>query len=151
MDLQTYTGRLCGEQLANRRNCLIYVISSVGCDTFGLMKDLHHVYLHETAYSRQKCFYNLSRAVVSSKDAPGTSTVQVPLEYEDNALYLIACVTQIGWGEAVEDNHRARDAVNSSSDGHNVAVMRADTKQYFKTCLKKLAILVMGHKDVENI
>ena len=152
MNLQTLRGSLRGEQLTRRGNCLIYAINSVGCDTFGLVKDLHHIYLHETAYSRRK---RLFRAVAKGRDALGTLIALAPPEDEDNALYLIACVTQFGWGEALEDNTRAREGVNSLNDRHYVAGLRADTKsnrrQYFKTCLKKLATLVMGHKDVESV
>ena len=127
MDLQTLTGSLCHEQLTGRGNCLIYPINSVGCDAFALVKGLHHAYPHENAYSRRKRLYNLSRAVLSSRDAPGPLIVQAPPE-EDNAPYLIACMTQFGLGEAMEDNHHAKEAVNSSSDGHFVAGLRADTK-----------------------
>ena len=154
MDLQTLKERLCGEQLASHGNCLIYAINSAGCDACGLVKDLHHVYADETVYSRRKHLYKFSRTMVSSRVAPGTLIVQAPLE-EDNAPHLIACVMQFGWGEAVGDNHCAREAVNSSSDGHYVAGLRAQTnlnrRQHFKTCLKKLATLVMRHKDVENV
>ena len=121
------------------------------CDAFGLVKDLRHVYPPETAYSRRK---RLFRAVAKGRDALGTLIALAPPEDEDNALYLIACVTQFGSGEALEGNQRPREAVNYSSDGHYVTGLRANTKlnrrQYFKTCLKKLATLVMGHKDVEN-
>ena len=92
MDLQTLTGRLCGEQLDSRGNWLMHAINSVGCDAFGLVKDLHHVYPHETAYSRRKRLYNLSRVVISSRDAPGTLIVQAPLEEEDIPHWLCDAV-----------------------------------------------------------
>ena len=113
--------------MASRGNSLIYAINSVGCNAFSLVKDLHHVYPHEAVHSRRRRLYNLSRAVMSRRDAPGTLIVQAPPE-EDNAPYLIACMTQFGLGEAMEDNHHAKEAVNSSSDGHFVAGLRADTK-----------------------
>ena len=92
MELQTVTGRLSDAEFASRGNVLIYAVNSIGCDCFGLVKDLHQVYRHESVYSRRKRLYNLSRAVVSSRDVPGTLIVQEPLE-QDNSPYLIACVT----------------------------------------------------------
>lgn len=154
MALKSVTGRLCDVEFASRTNFLVYAVNAIGCDEFGLVKDLHQVYRHESVYSRRKRLYSLSRAVVSSRDAPGNLIVQEPLE-TDNSPSLIACVTQFGWGASIEDNVKAMQAVNTSKDWHYTQGLREDTKpnrrHHFKTCMKKLATLAMGHKDVEKI
>lgn len=154
MALKTVTGKLCDAEFASRRNVLVYAVNAVGCDAFGLIKDLHQVYSHESVYSRRKRLYNLSRSMVSTRDEPGTLIVQEPLG-TDKSPTLIACVTQFGWGASIEDNVKAMQAANKSHDWHYVEGLKEDTKinrrHHFKTCMKKLVTLAMGHKDMEKI
>lgn len=158
MDLQTETGKLNASEFSRRGNFLIYAVNSIACDSYGIVKDLQAVYKHESVYTRRKRLYNLSRAEVNSRETPGTLIVQAPSDVEDNEgslPHLIACVTQFGWGEAIEDNTKARQAVNLSQDWHYVSGLREDTKvnrrHFFKTCMKKLCLLVMGHQNVERL
>ena len=64
-------------------------------------------------------------------------------------------MTQYGWGEAIECNEKARQAVTTSKDLHYVAGLKMDTasnrRQYFLNCLKKIVILAMGNNEVERI
>ncbi len=75
-------------------------------------------------------------------------------EEEENSSYLVACVTQFGRRAAIDDNSKARLAVNTSRDWHYVTGLGKDTKincrHYFKTCMKKLSVLAMEHKEVEK-
>lgn len=154
MPLKSVTGRLCDAEFDCRRNFLVYAVNAIACDAFGLVKDLHQVYRHESAYSCRKRLYNLSRATVSTRDVPGNLIVQEPAETVQSPS-LIACVSQFGWGASIEDNAKAVQAVNTSQDWHYVQGLKEDTKvnrrHHFKTCMKKIAALAMGHKDVEKI
>ena len=152
--MEAVEGRLCDKKFCDRGNFLVYAVNSVGCDAFGIVKDLHELYPHEHVYSRRTRLYHLSRAVQGSRDTPGNLIVQPPPEGE-NLPHLIACVVQYGWGDAIDGNLKARRAVETSQDLHYVEGLKEDTCEnrlrYFKTCLKKLTTLAMGHKEVEKI
>ena len=147
-------GRLRDLQFCERRNFLVCAVNSIGCDAYGIAKDLCEVYPHERVYTSRTSLYHLSRAVIGSRDPPGALVAQEAPEGED-LPYLIACVAQYGWGSCIDDNVKARRAVEASQDHHYVEGLKEDTSEnrlrYFKTCMKKLATLAMGNKDVEKI
>lgn len=152
--MKTVIGRLCDESFSQRRCFIAYGVNSVACDPYGIIRDLNRTYPYEEAYTRRKRLYSLSRATIDSRDEPGTILVHNPPDGV-NSPHLIACVSQYGWGQSIDENVKSMKALESSKDQHYVQGLRADTKvnrhQHFQTCLKKLAILVMGHRDAEQV
>ncbi len=64
-------------------------------------------------------------------------------------------MTQYGWGEAVEGNEKARQAIATSKDLLYVEGFKMDTsvnrRQHFQNCLKRIALLAMANTEVELI
>lgn len=64
-------------------------------------------------------------------------------------------MVQYGWGASIDENEKAKHAVETSRDLHYVEGLKEDTcenrPRYFITCTKKLTTLPLGHKDVEKI
>lgn len=152
--MKVETGRLCETGFSDRRCFLVYTVNSVACVPFGIVRDLHQLYPYENTYTGRRKLYSLSRACVDSRDNPGTVIVHNPPE-KTNSPHLIACVTQYGWGDSIESNAKANEALMKSRDRHYVEGLTADTRLnrrlHFQTCMKKLAILAMGHPECEQV
>lgn len=152
--MNTVNGRLRDVQFRSRRNFILYAVNSIACENIGIVKDLHELYPYEGAYTNRQRMYTLSRATLQTRDEPGRIIVHEPPESSDSP-HLIACVTQFGYGEPIERNQRARQAVTTSQDRHYVEGLKEDTqanrRRYFQACLKNVAVLAMGHREVEKI
>ena len=154
LTMRSVVGRIRDDQFRDRRNFLVYGVNAIGCDPCGIVQDLQSIYPYEKTYTGRKRLYSLSRAVINSRDEPGSVILHKPPEGE-NSPHLLACVTQYGWGESIESNVKAHHALKTSRDLHYVEGLRGDTRvsrrASFQTCMKKVAILAMGHREVEKI
>lgn len=140
--------------IARRTEFLVYGVNSVSCDPCGIVQDLQSVYPYEKTYTGRKRLYSLLRGEINSRDEPGSIIVHEP-PAEENSPHLLVCVTQYGWSESTESNAKAQQAVTTSSDHHYVEGLGGDTRASrragFQTCMKKVAILAMGHREVEKV
>ena len=153
--LKTQTGRLTDACFKERRCTIAYAINAIACDPFGIVKDLNNLYTHERSLTSRKRLSAVHRATRDSRGEPGQIIIQNPAVDSEDSPTLVACVTQFGWGDELENNERAQQALNSSRDYHYIDGLKKDTGNdrlaNFQKCLNKLAILAMGDRDMEKI
>ncbi len=99
--------------------------------------------------------YSLHRTTADTREEQGRIIIHAPQTRSVNLPHLVACVTQYGWGEAVEGNEKARQAIATSKDLLYVEGVKIDTsvnrRQHFQNCLEKIALLAMANTEVEEI
>ena len=153
--MQVIQGRLTDERFRDRRCYIVYAVNAISIDPYGIAKDLKEIYPYENTHDVRKRLYSLPRATVESRDEPGCILIHGPPAITDNLPHLIACVTQYGYGEAIDSNERAQLAMTRSKDLHYANGLKMDTvenrRQSFQDCLKKIVGLAMDDNNVERV
>ncbi len=153
--MKVIEGKLTDGIFRDRRCYIIYSVNAVSTEPSGIARDLKTIYPYENTHAARKRLYSLHRATADTRDDPGRIIIHAPPTGSVNLPHLVACVTQYGWGEAVEGNEKARQAIATSKDLPYVEGLKMDTsvnrRQHFQNCLKKIALLAMANAEVEQI
>ncbi len=100
-------GRLTDGAFRDRCCYIAYAVNAVSTEPCGIARDLKMIYPYEYTHAARKRLYSIHRATADTRDEPGRIIIHAPPTGSVNLPHLVACMTQYGWGEAVEGNKKA--------------------------------------------